>query len=79
MLFAVGGAAQQAVWSEVIVVVGVDRLPAELLLQILGCGLLNEGVFVVGTHTTTSPFIRRGRRRSRAFLASLLWLDKATI
>ena len=45
MLFAAGGAAQQAAGVEVLVVVGVDRLPAELLLKVIGGGLLNEGVF----------------------------------
>jgi len=69
MLFAAGGAAQQAAGVEVLVVVGVDRLPAELLLQVVGSGLLDEGVFGVGTHTATSPFIRRGRRRSRAWVS----------
>ena len=44
---AVRGTAQQAVRSEVLVVVGVHRLPAELLLQVLGSGLLDEGVFGV--------------------------------
>ena len=45
---AVGGAAQQAVRSEVLLFVGVDRFPAEPFLQVLGSGLLDEGVFVVG-------------------------------
>ena len=48
MLFAAGGAAQQAAGVEVLVVVGVDRLPAELLLHVFGGGLLNEGVFGAG-------------------------------
>ena len=46
--FAIGCTAKQAVGSEVLVVVGVDRLPAELLLQVVGCGLLDQGVFGVG-------------------------------
>ncbi len=39
---------QQAVRSEVLVVVSIHRFPAELLLEILSRGLLNEGVFGVG-------------------------------
>lgn len=46
--FAIRGATEQAVRSEVLVVVGIDGFPAELLFEILGCGLLNEGVFGVG-------------------------------
>ena len=65
MLFAVGCTTLQAAQLEVLVVVGVDLL-AELLLQVVGSGLLDEGVFGVGTHTATSPSISRGRRRLRA-------------
>ena len=46
--FAVRGATKQAIWSEVLPVVGIDGFPAELLFEVLGCGLLNEGVFGVG-------------------------------
>ena len=46
--FAVRGATEQTVRSEVLIVVGIDRFPAELLFEVLGCGLLNEGVFGVG-------------------------------
>ena len=45
---AVGSAAEQAVRPEVFVVVGVDRFPAELFFQVLGGGLLDEGVLGVG-------------------------------
>ena len=44
---AVRGAAQKTVGAEVLIVVGVDRLPAELL-KVIGGGLLNEGGFGVG-------------------------------
>ena len=43
----VRGPAQEAVRSEVFVVVGVYGFPAELILQVLGCGLLYEGVLGV--------------------------------
>ena len=46
--FAVRGATEQAVRSEVLIVIGIDGFPAELLFEVLGCGLLNEGVFGVG-------------------------------
>ena len=39
--------AQKAFWPEVLVVIGVDRFPAELMLQVIGGGLLDEGVFGV--------------------------------
>ena len=44
---AVGGAAQKTIRPEVLVVIGVDRFPAELMLQVIGGGLLDEGVFGV--------------------------------
>ena len=40
--------AEKAVRAEVLVVVGVDRFPAELPLQVIGRGLLDEGVLGVG-------------------------------
>ena len=46
--FAVGSAAEQAVRPEVLVVVRVDRFPAEPLFHVLGGGLLDERVFGVG-------------------------------
>ena len=46
--FAIRGATEQAVRSEVLVVVGIDGFPAELLFEVFGSGLLNEGVFGVG-------------------------------
>ncbi len=48
--------AQQAVRPEILVVVGVHRLPAKLLFQVLGSRLLDQGVFGVGGggHTITS-------------------------
>lgn len=45
--FAIRGATEQAVRSEVLAVIGIDGFPAELLFEVLGCGLLNEGVFGV--------------------------------
>ena len=44
---AVGRPPQQAVRPEVLVVIGIHRLPAKLSLQILGSCLLDEGVFVI--------------------------------
>ena len=43
----VRGAAEQAVRPEVLVVVRVDGFPAEPFLQVVGGGLLDEGVFGV--------------------------------
>ena len=43
----IGGPAQKAVWPEVLAVISIDRIPAELLLQVIGGGLLDEGVFGV--------------------------------
>jgi hypothetical protein len=45
---ALRAAPEQAIGAEVLVVEGVHRLPAELLLQVLGGGLLDQGVFGVG-------------------------------
>jgi hypothetical protein len=42
--------AEQAIRPEVLVVVGVHRVPPEVLLQVLSGGLLNEGVLGVGVH-----------------------------
>ena len=55
--FAVRGATEQAIRSEVLVVVGIDGFPTELLFEVLGCGLLNEGVFGVGgwVHSVVLP------------------------
>ena len=47
----IGSPAQKAVWPEVLAVISIDRIPAELLLQVIGGGLLDEGVFGVGAHT----------------------------
>ena len=46
--FAIRGATEQAIRPEVLAVVGINGFPAELLFEVLGCGLLNEGVFGVG-------------------------------
>ena len=46
---AVRRTAEQAVRPEVLLVVGVDRFPAELLLQVVRRGLLDEGVLGVGS------------------------------
>ena len=46
--FVVGSAAEQAVRPEVFGVVGVDGFPTEPLFQVLGGGLLHQGVFGVG-------------------------------
>ena len=53
--------------SKVLVVVGVDRFPAELLLQVLGRGLLNEGVFGVFAQIT---------RRLTQFAAALSYAKR---
>ena len=45
---AIGNAAEQAVRPEVFSVVGVDGFPAEPFFQVVGGGLLDEGVFGVG-------------------------------
>ena len=45
--FAVGRATEEAVRAEVFLVVGVDRIPAELLLQVVGRRLLHESVLGV--------------------------------
>ena len=57
---------QSSIFTEGFVVVGIDRVPAEFLLEVFSGGLLDEGIFGVVTHTGISPFIRRGRSRSRA-------------
>ena len=52
---AVRGPAQQTVGAEVLLVEGVDRLPAETL-QVVGGGLLDEGGFgVVGHNGSFDP------------------------
>ena len=54
---AVRGTAEQAAGAEALVVVGIDRLPAELLFEVVGGGLLDEGVLGVGGrgHSPTHP------------------------
>ena len=49
---------KQAVRPEILVVVSVHRLPAELLLQVLGSGLLDKGVFGIkgGRQSSTSQW-----------------------
>lgn len=49
--FAVVGPAEQAIRPEGLTVPGQRRLPAELVTQIVGRGLLDEGVFVIARHS----------------------------
>ena len=58
-------AAEQAVGPEILVVVGVDRRPAELLLQVVRRGLLNEGVLGVGSGGHRSGACASGRDGNR--------------
>ena len=53
----VGSAAEQAGGAEVLAVVRENRFPPELLLQVFGSGLLNEGVLGIGSrgHSPTHP------------------------
>ena len=53
---AVGGAAQEAAGPEVLGVMSIDRLPAELMLQVIGGGLLDEGGFGKDTHSALQCF-----------------------
>ena len=62
---AVRRAAEQAVGPEVLVVVGVDRRPAELLLQVVRRGLLDEGVLGVGSGSHRSGACASGREGNR--------------
>ena len=52
--FAIILASQRALRTEGLVVVGIDTFPAEFVAQIVGGGLLDEGVFGVAWHLFTT-------------------------
>ena len=75
MLFVVRGAAQRAVWSGVLVVVGVNRLPSELLLEVIGGSLLDEGVFGVGDMAHDPLFFSVALMNIVTYIYSILLLS----
>ena len=54
-------AAQKAARSENLIVVGIHRCPVELLFQVIGGGLLDEGVFGVA-HIVGKPSLSKNAR-----------------